>query len=278
MIGCVNDSYQGSGDQKFLPNLNVKSLQKFTKGSKELERIFAEVSNAMYSSPPYSLGYPSEHAQSSYYLGTQRITYDEIAAVSRVLEEQKIFVENTRVRKIILDDSESLEVLQASVKKTQERLLSAEGARSNSVKLIRGDHSEELNNICSALSEAKKHASSEVQRLFLSQYIESFESGSLEAYRDSQRTWIKDKTPRIENIFGFVEPYRDPYGARAEFEGFVAITDPEETKSLKKLIDHSDKFIRHLPWVEGSIEGDNNAVPFEKSIFEPPALNSMHST
>ena len=270
------DSYQGSGDQKFLPNLNIQSLQNFTKGSPELEGALAKVSEALFSSPPYSLGYPSGQAQSSYYPGEQRITHDEILAVSQVLEEKQIFIENTRVRKIN-SDGLAFEVLQASVKKTPESVLSAKGAK-HSIRLVLGDHSEELRCICSALSEAKQYASDDRQRLFLSQYIESFETGTLDAYRESQRTWIEDKTPRVENIFGFVEPYRDPFGARAEFEGFVAITDPKETGALKKLIDQSDKFIRRLPWIDGNIKGDSDALPFEKSLFEPPALNSMHST
>lgn len=38
---------------------------------------------------------------------------------------------------------------------------------------------------------------------------------------------------------GFVEPYRDPHGTRAEFEGLVAISDAEETKALQRLVDNS---------------------------------------
>ena len=84
--------------------------------------------------------------------------------------------------------------------------------------------------------------------------------------------------PRVENIFGYVEPYRDPYGIRAEFEGLVAISDPEETRALTKLVEHSATFIRRLPWADGdSLENDGKG-PFEKALFEPPDFTSIHST
>ena len=80
----------------------------------------------------------------------------------------------------------------------------------------------------------------------------------------------------LENIFGFVEPYRDPYGTRAEFEGLVAISDTEETKALTKLVENSATFIKKLPWAEGTKENDGKG-PFEKALFEPPDFASIHS-
>ncbi|PSN64888.1 peptidase M49, dipeptidyl-peptidase III [Corynespora cassiicola Philippines] len=109
----------------------------------------------------------------------------------------------------------------------------------------------------------------------LSDYIESFRTGDLEVYRNSQRTWIMDKSPRVENIFGFVEPYRDPYGIRAEFEGLVVIMDLEETSKLTKLVESSDVFIKRLPWT-GNDENDGKG-PFEKALFEAPDFTSIHS-
>ena len=253
-------------------------MRKLVRGSPQVERLLDQISDAMYSCPPSSLGYPGEHAQSAYYPGEQRITQDEIAAVDRILEEKAIFAENTRIRKTNSKGKISFEVLQASTTKTTENLQHGEDATNASIRLAGGDHSNELLQICSMLAEGKRHASSDLQQLFLSQYIESFKSGSLGIYRDSQKAWIQDKTPRVENIFGFVEPYRDPFGVRAEFEGLVAIRDREATDALKRLIYHSDKFIRRLPWTEGQAPDGAGALPFEKKLFEPPALNSMHGT
>lgn len=187
-----------------------------------------------------------------------------------------IFPENTRIRKVASSQTPIFEVLQASIEKDKQIREFLLPESTGVLRLVRGDHSEELQCICSALSEASKHAANDTQRLFISQYIKSFTTGSLDVYRDSQRTWIKDKSPRVENIFGFVEPYRDPCGIRAEFEGLVAITDNEQTKALVKLVENSTEFIRLLPWANiGSTENEGKG-PFEKALFDPPDFTSIH--
>lgn len=86
--------------------------------------------------------------------------------------------------------------------------------------------------------------------------------------------WVKDIKPAVEMVMGFVEPYRDPFGVRAEFEGLVGIVNREETKALTTLVENSTKFIRRLPWAEGSTENEGKG-PFEKSLFEAPDFTSV---
>ncbi|KAH8719326.1 peptidase family M49-domain-containing protein [Phaeosphaeriaceae sp. PMI808] len=229
----------------------------------------------MITVPPYGLGFPSNTAQSAYYPGDCTITQNEIESISRLLEEHSIFPENTRIQKVCHTETNTYEVLQASVVQDTEPAVFELPALDTTIKVKRGDHSEDLAKICASLFEAKKYAANETQELFLCQYIESFTTGDLEVYRNSQRTWITDKSPRDENIFGFVEPYRDPHGTRAEFEGLVAITDLEEIKILKKIVDNSTSFIKRLPWAGG--KENNGKGPFEKALFEPPDFTSIHS-
>jgi dipeptidyl-peptidase-3 len=224
--------------------------------------------------PPYGLGFPSDTAQSAYYPGDSVITQEEIAAVSRSLEDHSIHPENTRIRKISDSEVHTFEVLQASIEHDIDSTIIEVPVLGANIRVTRGDHSAELAKICACLAKAKNHAANENQRLFLSQYIESFTTGDLGAYRDSQRTWITDKSPRVENIFGFVEPYRDPYGIRAEFEGLVAIKDLDETSTLTRLVENSITFIKRLPWA-GGIENNGKGV-FEKALFEPPDFTSIH--
>lgn len=267
-------NYYGSGDQKFVPAVSESSLKKLANRSPRLRELWEDISGAMLAVPPYGLGYAGINAQSAYYPHGEggSMTRDEIAAVSSVLEGRSISPENTRVRKI---GERYYEVLQASVDESasSEELTSDDGHK---IRIMAGDHSEDLSRVCEFLSEASKYAGNDTQRSFLSKYIESFRTGNLEAYRDSQRAWIKDKNPRVENIFGFVEPYRDPYGVRAEFEGLAAISDTEETRVLLNLVDHSDKFIRRLPWVGGEDSVNNGKGHFEKALFEPPDFTSIH--
>jgi dipeptidyl-peptidase-3 len=130
--------------------------------------------------------------------------------------------------------------------------------------------------MCESLSEAKKYAANDTQKFFLSQYIESFTTGNLETYRDSQRTWIADKSPRVENTFGFVEPYRDPFGARSESEGLAAIKDLDETSTLMRLVENSSTFIKRLPWATGT--ENNGKGPFEKALLDPLDFINIHCT
>ncbi|KAI9708939.1 MAG: hypothetical protein M1820_003633 [Bogoriella megaspora] len=275
-LKSLTEISQGQGDQKFVPDVSSDFLNVISSKSTRLQALCQEILQPILSVPPYSLGFSSEVAQSSYYPTESKISREEIAQVSRVLEENAIFPENTRIRKTS-QDGVVYEVLQASVdtKPVSQNLaiLDSGGA----VRLVPGDHSHELEKICEYLSAASEYAANETQKRFLSEYIQSFRTGSLGIYRDSQRSWITDKGPRVENIFGFVEPYRDPYGIRAEFEGLVAIADAEETRTLARLVAQSDKFIRRLPWAQPESAENNGKGPFEKSLFEPPDFSSIHT-
>jgi dipeptidyl-peptidase-3 len=198
----------------------------------------------------------------------------EIKAISRAMEQWNIFPENTRIEKVRTDGELLYNVLQASSQITPPREYELPEYQAR-VLIKTGDHATELSKMSAELNKAVEHAANPTQKHVISQYIRSFETGDLEVYRDSQRMWVTDLNPRVENIFGFVEPYRDPFGIRAEFEGLVAISDPEETKTLAKFVEHSDKFIRRLPWAIGATE-NNGKGPFEKSLFEPPDFTSIH--
>lgn len=240
---------------------------------------FPQIAYDILTVPPFSLGFPSQTAQSMYYpcQDENKLTRDEIKHVSRAMEQHGIYPENTRVTKSHHKTEKSTYlVLQASSEKTHqhERIYHLDKDDSEII-LIQGDHAAELSKICVELQKAQDYAANETQKRVIQQYLSSFRSGDLELYRESQRTWVRDLKPRVENIFGFVEPYRDPFGIRAEFEALVAISDPEETKALTRLVEHSDKFIRRLPWV-GNSEEHGDKGPFEKSLFEPPDFTSIH--
>ncbi|KFY07720.1 hypothetical protein V492_06876 [Pseudogymnoascus sp. VKM F-4246] len=272
-------NYYGSGDQKFVPDLNsLEPLKKLALRSPRLQELFDGFEYHILSTPPFGLGYPSDTAQSAYYPSHCDITKDEVEAISHTLQELSIFPENTRIDKSMSAGIPTFSVLQASTgmgTSSHEFLLKKDTKAV--VRLVSGDHCDELKQICASLTEALKYTANDNQKIFLSQYIDSFETGSLHAYRDSQRTWIKDQGPVVENIMGFVEPYRDPHGTRAEFEGLVAISDSEETKALKRLVDNSAKFIRRLPWSDSHYLENGGKGPFEKELFEPPDFASVHA-
>ena len=240
--------------------------------------LYDATSEAIYGRRPGSLGYPSDVAQSMYYPGNSRITREEIDLISKTLEKEGFFPENTRITKINVDGNIYYKVLQASVDQENSRAnrqVSLPGS-SAKIQVVQGDHSQELKQVCNCLEKAQEYAANSNQSKVIAQYLESFRTGDLEVYRESQRLWVKDIRPAVENVFGFVEPYRDPYGTRAEFEGLVAIVDMEETKVLTKIVESSAKYIRQLPWAQNATENDGKGQ-FEKELFEPPDFTSLQT-
>lgn len=84
---------------------------------------------------------------------------------------------------------------------------------------VYGDHSKEMALIAEYHKKAAVNAANENQKEMQLAYAKSFEEGSLEAFKTSQRKWIKDKSPMVESNIGFVETYRDPLNVRGEWEG-----------------------------------------------------------
>lgn len=222
--------------------------------------------------PPFSLGYPGKNTQSGYYPTEEPITRDDIAKVSDIMNKKSIGPENTRVRKVLKDGKPVLQLLQASAETHLPK--NGDNELADGVFLVRGDHSEELAKICSDLEMAKQYAGNDKQTEFLTHYIECFRTGSLEAFQESQKAWVTDVSARVENILGFIEPYRDPAGIRSEWEAMIGIADADEIKKLKTFVNSSATFIRQLPW---AVEGVNDGKgPFEKSLFEAPDFTSVH--
>jgi dipeptidyl-peptidase-3 len=241
--------------------------------SEKATELLASCLDAMVSPVPGSLGFPSDVAQSGYYPGDIRTTSEELKVVSSVMREHGIGEENTRVRKSDAGETETFDVLLASVETDPEpRPLGTDPH----VRLVRGDHSSPLQRVCDCLAEAKKFVENPAQEKYIEEYRQHFLTGDLEMHKESQRTWVKDRKPAVEVAFGFVEPYRDPYGTRAEFEGIVAVVDAQATRELTTLVGSSEDFICTLPWVDGHQGSGGRNGPFEKDLPELPDFTAIH--
>lgn len=73
----------------------------------------------------------------------------------------------------------------------------------------------------------------------IERYIEHFNGGDVNKHKESQVEWVKDKGPSVETNIGFIESYLDPLKVRAEFEGFVAVVNKEESKILNDLVQNA---------------------------------------
>ncbi|KAH7087391.1 peptidase family M49-domain-containing protein [Paraphoma chrysanthemicola] len=252
---CLSNVGSYYGGQKFVPAFTSETLGIIAQRSTKANELYRQVASAIFQLPPHGLGFPSAHASSAYYPGKTLISQQEIAMVSEAPEYRG---------------------LQASTQQNVTTLSNVGHEWKGTVKLVGGDYHEELSAICDSLEQAMKFAADETQRATLSHYVQSFRTGSVDDYRESQCTWVKDRSPKVENIFGFVESYRDPQGARAEFEAIVAINDPERTKLLHTVVKQSDEFIRTLPWAREQSE-NNGKGHFEKDLLAPSDLSSIHT-
>ncbi|KAK4220726.1 peptidase family M49-domain-containing protein [Podospora fimiseda] len=267
-------NYYADGNRKVVPRVSADSLRKMAGISSAAISILDDILEPLLDVGTISLGFLGAGRQSMYYPGAEIVTKEEISVIAGVMERNLIEPENTRLRKRVEDGNAVFDVLRASaeISLTPTELPTADDGVT--VRLVCGDHAVELAKICAALHEATKYASNDTQVKILAEYIESFTTGSTEAYRRSQKTWVTDQSPRIESIFGFVEPYRDPYGVRAEWEGIVSISDPCETEKLAGLVKESAKVISLLPWASDENDGKG---PFETSLFQSPDFTIVHA-
>lgn len=218
------------------------------------------------------LGYPQDGHMTTYYPDSPDITKEEISSIGDLLEKRRLLLENTRLWKMSTGDFELLiSSAETSPTPTDRDLgdvssLELEGKLAGKTLRLRfGDHSIEMQMIGNESQKAAEHADNEVQSVMHKQYKKSFHTGSIQAFKESQRYWIKDKGPMVECNYGFIETYRDPHGVRGEWEGFVAMVNQERTRAFAKLVASASSMVPKLPW----------SSDFEKDKFLSPDFTSL---
>lgn len=231
---CGN--YKGFGDSKFIPRLPASALEALASTTPETQVAFQKANSTgggIYETSEESLmllGYPQGGHMTTYYPDSPSITKDEITAVGDLMEKKGLALENTRLRKTASGDFELLIASGVSNPPVRDRdlcetkVFELEGSlHGKTLRLVFGDHQEEMAKIAHSIKQAERYAANENQKKMLDAYALSFGAGSIEAFKESQRIWVKDQKPALETNLGFVETYRDPHGVRGEWEGFVAL-------------------------------------------------------
>lgn len=218
------------------------------------------------------LGFPALGHLSAYYPDSPDISQEEIEAVGESLGDKKLLPENTRLRRTKGGDYEVLvaSALQhpppegSDAGKEIEWTLGGK-LEGKTLRLVFGDYIEEMAKIALHMKKAGLNAANATQKQMMDEYAKSFGTGSLNAFKESQKLWVKDIGPMVESNIGFIESYRDPAGVRSEWEGMVAMVNQERTRAFKKLVDAAPSMIPKLPWPSA----------FEKDAFTPPDFTSL---
>ena len=228
---CGN--YKSFGDSKFIPRCGKSTFEALAATSPKAQEYYKATNGAIHKDDDQGLlhlGYKDEGHMTTYYPDSPDITKAEIDAISQWSEKKGLLPENNRLRKT---KDGVFEILIASaiarvpseggdIGKDAEFVIDHGPLQGKTVKLVYGDYSEEMKTIAEYMKKAAENADNENQKEMHLAYAKSFEEGSLLAFKDSQRAWIRDKGPMVECNIGFIETYRDPAGVRGEWEGFAA--------------------------------------------------------
>eukprot|EP00830_Metopus_es_P016334 TRINITY_DN501_c0_g1_i1.p1 TRINITY_DN501_c0_g1~~TRINITY_DN501_c0_g1_i1.p1 ORF type:complete len:713 (+),score=157.24 TRINITY_DN501_c0_g1_i1:43-2181(+) len=264
---CGN--YKSFGDKKFIPELSAEKFLAIIKVSTSFEHnkeslldIWEEIKDVIYrKDPPYKiLGFRNENGLTSYY--SSNIARVEAEIVKEFQEEAHISPLNTRLIKLY-DKLYWLRI--ASAQKGELPYIKSHKWKDVEIIVENGEFAPFMKKTVDNLKLCEKYVANENQHNMIRAYIDHFQFGDIEKHKDSQRHWIRDVNPTVETVIGFTETMVDPLGVRAEFEGFVAVVNKEESKKLSNLVSAANELIQKLPW----------SKEFEKDVFKKPDFTSL---
>jgi len=270
-------NYKSFGDTKILPAIPHNKLETIVMASKAFANSEELISSLWKSCGEqiYSLGKRvkelglGEKGLSTYY--SSNITQEDIALVQECMDANKLSPYNTRLFKLA-DNKYELRLASVETGAYNEGIddptlacLGVNQHKSCEVNITRGDYCHLMKRVVDSLSKAKEFAANENEEKMLEHYVKSFQTGSINAHKDGSRSWVKDKGPIVETYIGFIESYRDPFGVRGEFEGFVAMVNKDMSAKFGKLVENAQDFLKLLPW--GS--------DYEKDVFLQPDFTSL---
>jgi dipeptidyl-peptidase-3 len=269
-------NYKSFGDSKFIPRADEATFAALAATSPDADKFYKATNGAIFSSDKpglLHLGFPDKGHMTTYYPDSADITQPEVEAVAAWMAKKGLLPENTRLRKTA---DGAFEILIASAVDKQP----AEGSdigkdttftvedgllSGKKISLVFGDYATEMKAAAEYIAKAGENADNDHQASMHKAYNKSFHDGSLLAFKDSQRFWIRDKGPAVESNIGFIETYRDPAGIRGEWEGFAAVVNQERTRAFGGLVSSAPSLIPLLPWES----------EFEKDKFLSPDFTSL---
>ena len=270
-------NYKGFGDSKFIPRLSPSAFSKLASSNSTAKKLFEALGEdgAIFATKQpglMHLGFPDKGHLSTYYPDSPDITQAEIESIGEFLADKGLLPENTRLRK--LKDGTFQVLVASGVEHPPAESIDVKGPLEFELKgnlegkklsIVFGDYKEQMAKIAHEMKQAAQQTANERQQRMMTEYATSFATGSLLAFKESQKLWVKDIGPAVDCNIGFIESYRDPASVRSEWEGFVAIVNQERTRAFEKLVSSAPSMIPKLPW----------GKEFEKDVFQAPDFTSL---
>uniref|UniRef100_A0A0B6YUJ3 Dipeptidyl peptidase 3 n=1 Tax=Arion vulgaris TaxID=1028688 RepID=A0A0B6YUJ3_9EUPU len=277
-------NYKSFGDTKFIPGVDKSKVEALIKASSAyqkddgVQKLWDEVKDRMFSldSRHTELGF-RDKGTTTYYSGN--CDQSDAKLAQEFLDSHKISPYNTRLFKT--QDESGQVVYEVRLASCATDVSEVQGYPSGKVlgdynfnskdgkhakfRVTRGDYSTLMALVVEELQKAQKYASNDNERNMLQEYSNSFSTGSLPAHKDGSLYWIRNRGPIVETYIGFIESYRDPYGVRGEFEGFVAVVNKAMSAKFTELVNSAEHLLAHLPWPS----------EYEKDTFLRPDFTSL---
>jgi dipeptidyl-peptidase-3 len=266
---CSN--FRSFGDTKFVPEFGPAKFKQMMELSpaysahKDLfDSIFSKVEKEMFTEavPFESIGFSDKNGVTGYYSGN--VTETEAKMVDEFCIGKNISPLNTRLFKRGDKELEMLTMC-AEENATQYPYLGDYSHNGYTIKISAGHLAPFMQSCADHILEAKEYAANDVQKQMMEDYAQHFRYGHVDDHKKSQSQWIKDVGPVVESCIGYIETYADPLGARAQFEGFVALVDKETSAQFNQLVTDAETLIPKLPW----------AADFEKPVFSKPDFTNL---
>jgi dipeptidyl-peptidase-3 len=272
--GVLNNmgNYKGFGDSKIVPDMQQVILEAIVKGSKAwtddpkvMEELWDLVKGPMFSlsdrEKQLGLG---DKGITTYF--TPNCNDKDAVMINRFFKKMNMEGYINRVIKISKGGQDGRDLYEIRNAASEKSLFGDRQVFEGADFIVTcGDYSPLLHKVNENLSKAVQFAANDDERKMLTNYIESFTKGSLDAHKNGSRHWIKNKGPTVETYIGFIETYRDPVGMRGEFEGFVAMVNKEQSAKFQELVNQAENFLTLLPWPK----------EYEKDIFIRPDFTSL---
>ncbi|XP_021378701.1 dipeptidyl peptidase 3-like [Mizuhopecten yessoensis] len=277
-------NYKSFGDSKIIPNLPKEKFEALVmksaacqKDASGMKALWDSVSERMFglSEREKELGL-GEKGTTSYF--SANCDLDDAKIAQEFLTAKDLSPYNTRLFKTTEKGKTCYEVKLASaatgdgvIPGCQEGILGCHEftptltSKACTFRVTRGDYSQLMSLVVDNLKKAQEYAANDLERNMLNDYVESFTSGSIPSHKSGSRHWIQNTGPIVETYIGFIESYRDPFGMRGEFEGFVAVVNKEMSTKFTQLVASAEEFLPLLPW----------PAAFEKDKFLRPDFTSL---